>query len=176
MTSSSDRADHRNHEQIGRENVSQMVAPIKIQDHRMGRSPWIPGACPPRSRLLQHHQGTRHLHQAAHSTELCQQRHHGNINPPQNPHLPRRNKETSKEFDLQDAVTNIGDKKSKSKNSMKSISVTPSTPSKVFSAMSEPTMVVPLCPSSQQGQRDSGHPVQTGAADGDISSAKHRVG
>ncbi len=65
---------------------------------------------------------------------------------------------------------------SKSKNSTMSISVTPSTPSKVFSAMSEPTMVVPLCPSSQQGQRDSGHPAQTGAADGNISSAKHKVG
>jgi len=79
LTSSSDRADHRNHEQIGTANMAQMVAPIKIQDHRMGRSPWIPRACPPRPRLLQHHQGTRHLHQAGHSTELRQQRHHGNI-------------------------------------------------------------------------------------------------
>ena len=31
-----------------------------------------------------------------------------NINPPQSPQFPRRNKETSKEFDLQEAVTNIG--------------------------------------------------------------------
>ena len=73
-------------------------------------------------------------------------------------------------------ASSTASKNSKSKNSTKSILGTPTTPSKVFSTISEPTMVVPLCPSSQQGQRDSGHPAQRGAADGDRSSAKHRVG
>ena len=66
------------------------------QDRRMGRSPWIPCTCPRRRGLLQHHQDMCHLHQAGHSTGRHQQRHHGNIKPPQNPHLPRRNEETSK--------------------------------------------------------------------------------
>ncbi len=63
------------------------------QDHCMGRLPWIPCTCPQRCGLLQHHQDMCHLHQAGHSTGCHQQRHHGNIKPPQSPHLPRRNEE-----------------------------------------------------------------------------------
>ena len=164
--------------------MAQMVAPVKIQDHRMLRSPWIPHACLPHepdysSITKAHVTSTKPVTQpdainkgiTATSTPLKILIFQEETKKLQRNLTCRRRSPTSVSNASLTALKN-----SKSKNSTKSISGTPSTPSKVFSAMSEPTMVVPLCPSSQQGQRDSGHPAQTGATDGNKSSAKHRVG
>ncbi len=80
-----------------------MVAPVKIQDHRMLRSPWIPHACLP-------HEPDYSSITKAHvtSTKPVTQPNSVNKGITATSHLPRRIKETSKEFDLQEAVTNIG--------------------------------------------------------------------
>jgi hypothetical protein len=75
----------------------------------MGQSTWLACTSSGQHGLQEHHQADNTNNPAGHSTRCRQPRHHQSINPIQNPHPSSRNKDTSKkEFDLQEAVINIG--------------------------------------------------------------------
>ena len=118
------------------------------QNLHVRRSPWIPSTCPQRRLLHHYHKGTVISTAPVAQPDAVNKKITATLTPLKILMLQEETKKILREFDLQEAVTNIGVQqivnsieKQYIKDSMKSTSGTPITPSMVSFIISKPTGV-----------------------------------